>query len=49
MYNIRRHKTFISNHHAKDEGYKNEFKRLFSDIHVELYYKISIPQLEKIT
>lgn len=28
-----RHKTFISYHHANDEWYKKEFKRLFSEIH----------------
>ena len=28
-----KHKTFISYHHANDEFYKNEFKRLFVDIH----------------
>jgi len=28
-----KHKTFISYHHANDEYYKNEFKKIFSDIH----------------
>ncbi|HVD99444.1 MAG TPA: TIR domain-containing protein [Cytophagaceae bacterium] len=28
-----KHKTFISYHHANDENYKIQFKRLFSDIH----------------
>ncbi len=28
-----KHKTFISYHHANDEYYKTEFKRLFSDLH----------------
>jgi hypothetical protein len=28
-----KHKTFISYHHANDEAYKKEFKKIFSDIH----------------
>lgn len=28
-----KHKTFISYHHANDEFYKREFKKIFADIH----------------
>jgi hypothetical protein len=33
MTGSNRHKTFISYHHANDENYKKEFKKIFSDIH----------------
>lgn len=29
----KKHKTFISYHHANDEQYKNAFKNIFADIH----------------
>ena len=30
---VPRHKVFVSYHHANDQYYKNEFERLFSDVH----------------
>jgi len=29
----KRHNVFVSYHHANDQGYRNEFERLFSDKH----------------
>lgn len=29
-----RHKVFISYHHENDEGYKNQFERMFGDIYI---------------
>jgi hypothetical protein len=36
-----RHKVFVSYHHANDEGYRNRFEKLFTDIH-DIYVSQSV-------
>lgn len=33
MSSIPRHKVFVSYHHQNDQGYRNKFERLFSDVY----------------
>ncbi|MCY4414712.1 MAG: TIR domain-containing protein [Chloroflexi bacterium] len=33
MSSIPRHKVFVSYHHQNDQGYRNRFERLFSDVY----------------